>query len=808
MSDSLSTRILAHVTSRGYRPQPEQKLADALNIAGDEEFHAFRDALRELMHAGRVVLGARGAVLVPTAHTSKDEFVGSYRHNRRGFGFVVPSDPDGREDLYIPEGANSGAMTGDVVRARITSKGQRDGKAIYSGRITEILERTQKRFVGTLMRQGNRWTVLPDGNTFTSPILTPDAASRHVKAGVTVVVELTTYPEAEQQAQGVITEVLGEAGEKDVDLKSVIVQHNLPGKFPDEVADEARAALDTFDPEAERTERLDLSDQVVCTIDPDDAKDYDDAISLRRKDDGDWELGVHIADVSFFVPTGGRLDEEASARGNSCYFPGYVIPMLPEVLSNGVCSLQEAVPRLCKSAFITYDRNAKPIAARFANTLITSAKRLRYREAQAILDSLAPMAIDDPPDVVGYDRGKTVPHPEGDRTVGDYPQEVVTLLAHMNALARRLQKRRQAAGQLSLDLPEIELVLDENGKVVDAVPEDQSFTHTLIEMFMVEANEAVARLLDSLDVPFLRRVHPEPELGDSERLRQFLHVAGIKLPKVLDRQALQILLHSVRDTPPAFAINLAVLKSLTRAEYSPKRLGHYALASEHYGHFTSPIRRYADLTIHRLLAVYLAMRDVQSSGGGRSRHALKQQIAKLVSHGDLPSNTDLITLGKHLSFTERRAEDAERELRQIKILEMLQGHIGEEFAGVVTGITNFGIFIQLRAWLIDGLIRYENLLDDWWDVDERSGMIRGQRTGRRIGIGDVVQVIIVRVDAPRRELDLAITQLSSRARSATADLAPKQPKKGKSKEKSRVRGGESRTSRKPASRGGKPKRRR
>ena len=648
------------------------------------------------------------------------------------------------------------------------------------------------------MHQRNQWLVFPDGNMMTEPILTPDAASRHVKAGVKVVVELTTYPESGQSPQGVITEILGAAGEKDVDLKSVIVQHNLPGKFPDEVADEARAALDIFDPERERAERIDLSDQIICTIDPDDAKDYDDAISLRQKDDGDWELGVHIADVSFFVPRGGRLDEEAATRGNSCYFPGHVIPMLPEILSNGVCSLQEGVPRLCKSAFITYDRNSKPIAARFANTMITSAQRLRYREAQAIIDSLDPKSIDDPKAAANYDRSKPVPHPEGDRTVGDYPSEVVTLLAHMNALARRLQQRRQAAGQLSLDLPEVELVLDENGKVVDAVPEDQSFTHTLIEMFMVEANEAVARLLDSLDVPFLRRVHPEPELSDSERLRQFLHVAGVRLPKVLDRHALQALLASVKGKPEAFAINLAVLKSLTRAEYSPKAIGHYALASEHYGHFTSPIRRYADLTIHRLLDVYIAMRQEQSEGSGRSRSALKEQIRRKISDGDLPSTTDLITLGKHLSFTERRAEDAERELRQIKILEMLQTHIGEEFDGVVTGITNFGIFIQLRAWLIDGLIRYENLLDDWWDVDEAAGVVRGQRSGTRIGIGDVVKVIIARVDAPRRELDLSITHVTSAARAATTDMPPKPEKKGKAKQKTAARGGESRTRRKPA----------
>src|ERR1019366_5636111 len=382
----------------------------------------------------------------------------------------------------------------------------------------------------------------------------------------------------------------------------------------------------------------------------------------------------------------------------------YVIPMLPEVLSNGVCSLQEAVPRLCKSAFITYDDAAQPVGTKFANTIINSRKRLRYREAQAILD-----------------HAEVIPHPQGDRKLGDYEPEVVTLLHEMDDLAKRLQKRRKEAGQISLDLPETELVLDESGKVIDAVAEDTSFTHTLIEMFMVEANEAVARLLESLDVPFLRRTHPEPVSDSSERLRNFVQVAGIKLPKDLDRKAIQALLESVKGKPEGFTINLAVLKSLTRAEYSPKQIGHYALASECYGHFTSPIRRYADLTIHRLLDAYFEAREKPEHTGGRNRR-------KKIVLDDAPTYDDLVELGKHLSFTERRGDDAERELRQVKLLELLKNHIGEEFNGVVTGITNFGIFIQLQTYLIDGLIRYENLMDDWWDVDERAGVVRGQRS--------------------------------------------------------------------------------
>lgn len=754
----LPARIVEHLKHPGYRPQRPRKLAKALQVHGEEEYPTFRDALRDLMHEGRVVIGAGGNVVLPTQRQGvANRIVGTYRHNKRGFGFVVPTDPTGHEDLFIPEGENAGAITGDVVAAKITSRGQKDGKTIYSGRIMEVIERTHRKFVGTLQKVSGDWLVLPDGNVLTQPILTPDAASRHIRAGTKVVVELTTYPDGYTRPQGVITEVLGAAGEKDVDLRGVIVQFNLPDAFPDPVLTEARSAVASFRAGEEREHRLDLTGEVICTIDPDDAKDYDDAISLRDLGGGEWELGVHIADVSYFVPDGSTLDVEARKRGNSTYFPGFVIPMLPEVLSNGVCSLQEGVPRLCKSAFITLDEDAQPVATRFANTIIKSRKRLRYREAQAILDG-----------------AQEIPHPEGNRRIRDYPQDVVSLLRQMNDLARRIQKRRLAAGQLVLNLPEVELVLDQDGRVVDAVPEDTSFTHTLIEMFMVEANEAVARLLDGLGVPFLRRVHPEPDVDAAERLRQFVHVSGHRVPKVIDRHALQALLETVKGKPEAFAINLAVLKSLNRAEYSPETIGHFALASEHYCHFTSPIRRYADLTVHRLLDAYFDA--ARSPAGARSKSARRRTR---IDPDDVPSHEDLVQTGKHISFTERRSEDAERELRQVKILTLMQRHVGDEFTGVVTGVTNFGVFIQISQYMIDGLIRYENLLDDWWQVDERGGTVRGQRTGVQIKMGDVVKVIVVRVDLPRRELDLSISQLSERSRGQPAMQTQAHKKRGK-----------------------------
>jgi ribonuclease R len=432
--------------------------------------------------------------------------------------------------------------------------------------------------------------------------------------------------------------------------------------------------------------------------------------------------------------------------------------MLPETLSNGVCSLQEGVGRLCKSVFITFDDDGRPVGTRFANTVIKSSARLRYREAQAIIDG-----------------AQQIPHPDGPRRLADYDPNLVALLREMNALAKRIQKRRLAEGQIVLDLPEVQLVLDEDGRVTGTEPEDSSFTHTLIEMFMVEANEAVARLLDSLGVPFMRRIHPGPEIDSAERLRHFVQVAGYRLPKELDHKAVQSLLAAVRGKPESYAVNLAVLKSLSRAEYSPEQIGHYALASEHYCHFTSPIRRCADLLVHRLLESYLAERERIGHKGGRKA---KVHLDHVVPYDEL------VETGKHISFTERRADDAERELRQVKLLELLKDRVGDVFAGVVTGITNFGIFVQLQDYLIDGLIRYENLMDDWWDVDERTGMVRGQRTGIRIGIGDVAKVIVASVDIPRRELNLAISQLIGRSGRAAEQATPKP----RSKKRQRVAG--------------------
>ena len=522
-----------------------------------------------------------------------------------------------------------------------------------------------------------------------------------------------------------IVENLGAAGPADVETLAIIREHGLADAFSPEVLADARAAIEGFDAQASDG-REDLTGLTIVTIDPDTARDYDDALSLQRVD-GRWRLGVHIADVSSFVRPDAPLDVEARTRGNSVYFPRKVLPMLPESLSNGVCSLQEGQVRYVKSAFIDYDDRGAVLGTRFADAAIRSASRLTYKQAQAIIDG----------------------------QIGGYAPEVVRLLRDANTLARVIEARRRAAGMLHLDLPEVELVLSPDGRVIDAVKADDSYTHTIIEMFMVEANEAVARLLNGLNVPFLRRIHPESDMEGSKHLNEFIRACGHKIAKHLTRRDMQELIEAVRGRPESYAVNLALLKTFEQAEYSPRAVGHFALGSEHYCHFTSPIRRYADLTVHRLLERCLRGEFGQRRHGGRS----EGRLASIAAGQDMG---ELIKLAEHCSYTDRRAQQAEDDLRTVLILQLLSEHLGDTMEGVITGVTNFGIFVQSTKYLIEGLVKLEDLGDDWWEPDPAHGQIVAQRSGRRIRLGNLVTARILRIDMARRQLNLVLESSSER----------------------------------------------
>lgn len=702
--EALSKRILEVLRRRNYKPIRRADLARQLRIEPSRFAH-FRAAVEHLQHHGRITMGPKHLILPPGA---ANQVIGTFRSNPRGFGFVVPFESRPEGDLFVGPRDTGGAMNNDVVLARVVKKGRRGGQMRHVGVVSQILDRGNTRFVGTLQHEGPGWFIQPEGKGYFDPIVVDDVGAKGARAGDKVVVDIIAYPKGRDPARGAIVEVLGRAGLYDSEIRSVIARYGLPTEFDEACLRQSHEAAEAFDPDSD-PRRDDITDEVIITIDPPDAKDFDDAISLRRNRDGNWVLGVHIADVSTFVPMGSPLDQEAHQRGNSVYLPGKVIPMLCEVLSNGICSLQPNQKRFTKSVYITYDPQGHVRGREFANSVIRSKARLTYEQADRILQG----------------------HAEG------FAGEVVALLKDMETLARAIEARRAKQGMLHLELPETELIFDESGKVVDAQPADDSYPHTLIEMFMVEANEAVAALLDRFKVPFMRRIHPDPAPNSSREIGRFVQLCGFKIPRQLDRAAIQDLLAAVKGTPQEYPINLYVLRSLQKAEYSPLHIGHFALASKHYCHFTSPIRRYADLLVHRLLQCYL------------------EQRLNLIGLEEVLPEAELKEIGRHISFTEQRAEEAEREIKIALVLQMLTEHIGDEMDTVVTGLTNFGVFVQCRKYGIEGMIEPGDLGLDVWKYDPRRQSVIGQYSGKSVHLGQPLRVRIVAVNVPARQLSVA-----------------------------------------------------
>lgn len=734
MPEIFKERIIKLLKHVDYEPVKLAQLARALGVSA-EDYPQFKAAFDQLRRAGHVVIGAGNSVTLPSL---AGQTVGTFRANPKGFGFVTPLEPNSHGDLFIPPDATADAMTGDIVVAKVKRKGKRSGQIRLSGEIIEVLQRAQNRFVGTLLKTKEGWMVQPDGTAFFETISVDDVSAKDARQKDKVVIEIISYPTEKYLARGAIVEVLGRQGQYESEIKSIIAQYHLPSEFDADCLQQARQSAAEFNPQ-QPDGREDITEKVIITIDPQDAKDFDDAISLEKDREDRWVLGVHIADVSYFIAPDSVLDAEARTRGNSVYLPGKTLPMLPEILSNGVCSLQPGQKRFVKSVYQTYDGQGNILSRRFANSVMCSTQRLTYEQADRILKG---------------------------HTKGAKPQ-VIELLKNMETLARVIEKRRLKNGMIHLALPETELVMDKSGRVVDACPADDSYPHTIIEMFMVEANEAVASLLDRLNVPFLRRIHPEPDALSMKNLAKLIRTFGLSLPRNPDRWAIQGLLQAVKDADCSLAVNLAVLRSFEKAQYAPLHIGHFALASTCYCHFTSPIRRYADLLVHRVLECYLQNR---------------LDIAKQMAAGH-----DLVEVGKHISFTEQRAEDAEKELTTVLILQMLSKRIGDELDCVVTGLTNFGVFVQSRKLGIEGLIQMADLGPDRWKFNKTAQCIIGQHSGQSIRLGQSMKVRIVSVNIPARQLNVIAVEQLTNARRITKTKASKQSQKGKARKRSKIR---------------------
>jgi len=635
-----------------------------------------------------------------------DGVTGMFRRSSGGHGFVRPLDAppgDRSHDIYIPAAAALDAVSGDTVRVRLgkTRDARRPGPA---GEIVEVVKRRTTRFVGSYFEAARAGWVQIDGTGFARPVAVGDPGAKGVRPDDKVVVEMVRFPTHVRDGEGVIVEVLGRAGDVGVDTATIIHEFALPGAFPEEVLADARRQAERFD-ESVPANRRDLTARTVVTIDPVDARDFDDAISLERVERGHWLLGVHIADVAHFVRDGAPLDQEARNRGTSVYLPDRVIPMLPEIVSNNLASLQPGRVRYARTCWIEFTPEGAPVHAAVERSAIASARRFTYEEVDVFLAD---------PDTL---------------SVAMTP-EVRALLGRMRDLARLLRRRRIARGALQLERPEVKIDLDRDGRVSGAHVVSHTESHQIIEEFMLAANEAVAGALSASGSGFLRRIHAAPDPRKLRQLTEFVTELGFEVDSLESRFELQRLLDLARGRPEEHAVHYAVLRSLTRAVYGPQEDGHYALASDCYCHFTSPIRRYPDLQVHRALDEMARGRRTPADG--------------------------LLQLGVDCSDLERRAEAAERELVKLKLLLFMSGRIGMEMHAVVTGVEPFGLFVQGLEIPAEGLVPLNALPDDVYRFDKASHTLSGRRPGQSFRLGDRVEVAVARVDLDRRELDFRL----------------------------------------------------
>jgi ribonuclease R len=678
------------------------------------------------------------------------EFEGPVQRTGGGAGFfLLPSRAAEKPsaELFIAADDMRGALSGDTVRVKMLGRRRRGGQRC--GEVLRVLERSTTRFVGRYFERAGLGWVRVDGTLFADPVVVGDPGAKGVRPGDQVVLEMLHFPEWNQQAEGVLLEVLGPRDQSGVDELTIIHEFGLPVEFPDDVLVEARQAVAAFD-EDNLDGRLDLTSETIVTIDPGDARDFDDAISLETLDDGGWRLGVHIADVSHFVVPGGALDREARRRGTSVYLPGRVLPMLPELISNGLASLQQNRVRYVISALIEFSEDGIPRDVAFARAAIRVTRRFSYEQV-----------------------GEILADPDGFR--GRVAAPVRRLLVEMHQLSRVLRRRRFAAGALELHLPELKIDLGAGGRV-EAVREtvhDES--HQVIEEFMLAANSAVASTLTDRGLVFLRRIHPSPNITKLRQFATFVGGLGFRLDRPQSRPALQKLLDKVEGGPLSQAVNYALLRSFKQAEYTGREEEHYALALENYCHFTSPIRRYPDLTIHRLIA---------SLASGRRTRGL--------------SASKVDRLGRSCSLTARRAEKAERALVRLKLLMFVRERIGQTIDAIITGVEKFGVICRGMSIPIESLVHVRELDDnDFFDFDRGELTLTGRRSGRSFRLGDQVRVKIVGVNLDRRTVELAVDQRSGRVqrpgtcrRGETSGDEKKSSKsrRGKGRRKGRRRG--------------------
>ena len=722
-ADALRKTILSYLSGHpdeAYRPK---EISRALGLKSRARYRAFLDALDELERGGQIrrVRGGRLQLMPETSPGVE----GLIRVNRQGHGFVQLDDGS---EVFVRQGRLMTALDGDRVQVEIAAANARpDPDRLRDARVIGIVERGRSQTVGTFETKGSAGWVKPDDNRVGHDVYVPQTEWNGARTGDKVIASIDTFDDPKSAPEGRVLSVLGPADAPGVDVLAVAVAHGARPEFPDAVERDAEQ-IDGRISEAEIGRRLDLRDAPIFTIDPEDAKDFDDAIHTRDLGDGRIEVGVHIADVSHYVQAGSALDAEAYERATSTYLVDRVIPMLPEALSNGVCSLRPREDKLCYSCILVVDAESGEVESwRVVQTVIHSKERFTYQGAQDVLD--------------GAD------HPLSDE------------VRRAGALARTLTAKRMREGALDFDVPEVRIRLDADGQPVDVYVKERKAANRLIEELMLLANTAVAREAASREKPLVYRIHGEPDRERIAALAEYVRPFGYTLNEdrgEVKRSDLNRLLRTVQGTPEAAVIEQAAIRAMQKAVYSPDNIGHYGLGFSHYAHFTSPIRRYPDLIVHRLLKRY------HGEGSGL---------------GAMPTESQLEDWAKHCSEREREATEAERESVKLKQVEYAAQHIGDVFDAVVTGVTKFGVFAEMTDLLTTGLVHVRDMDGDFWEYDAARYALIGRRTGRQIQAGAACRVRIEAAEPESRKIDLVFETMpgDSTARRGVAGRRTSRP---------------------------------
>ena len=706
---AIKDKILEFMTEVAYKPMHRSELAQKFDIDKEQNKEFFK-ILTNMEREGSIIRTRNNLYGIPE---KMDLVVGTIQGNRRGYGFLIPEDKE-VEDVFISSDALNGALHGDKVIVKVTMEGPNSKN--QEGEVIRILERANKTLVGTYESSKNFAFVIPTDTRISKDVFVSRSDSNGAKDGHVVEVEITKWSEKRRNPEGRVINILGHKDEAGTDIRAIIKQHGLPEEFPEEVIEQADNISEEIKPK-ELEGRLDLRNTTTFTIDGADAKDYDDAISIEILKNGNYNLGVHIADVTHYVREGSPLDKEALERGTSVYLVDRVIPMLPEKLSNGVCSLRPNEDRLTLTAMIEIDQSGKVIGHKISESVISSKERLIYDDVSDILEN-------------------------DDEVLKERYSNILKELKDMEELSLKLNKRRFKRGSINFDFPESRIVLNEKGKPTDIVKVERRVADKIIEEFMLITNEVISESMHWTETPFLYRIHEDPDMEKIEVFNKFIYNFGYNLKGMqeIHPKELQSLITKIEGKPEERVISTLMLRSLKKARYSTEALGHFGLAAEYYSHFTAPIRRYPDLQIHRIIKKFI---------NGKISDKETKRLKKI-----LPEVAEVS------SGRERRADEAERDTDDLKKVEFMKDKIGNEYEGIISGVVSSGFFVELEN-TVEGMVRVSSLTDDYYIYDEQIHGFTGERTKKMYKLGDEIKIKVVGISIEARQIEFGLASKDS-----------------------------------------------